>query len=120
MRRIIIITVIAGTVSLMAATNRISTSYFTQWLASNQFAEVYTFTNITCDITSSEHMTNMIKRLAEKGHICRQFGHNWRVGRPGEVTKDGMQFLYSDYHPNVQYRICRICGKCESQRLEWK
>ena len=54
-----------------------------------------------------------IKQLAADGEICAIFGHNWRAGRLGEG--DGIQFL--DYHPNTEYRTCKICKKTQSQTL---
>lgn len=61
-------------------------------------------------------VTNIVKTLAEAGEVCAVYGHWWSDGRPGEG--DGAYF--ADYHPGVSYRTCRICGKRETQSLEWK
>ena len=63
-----------------------------------------------------------IKLLASSGRICKLFGHFWRSGRPGEYfdVERGIGFSFSDYHPYTNYRTCKICGKVETQNLEWK
>jgi hypothetical protein len=63
-----------------------------------------------------------IRELCESGRICEVIGHCWRDGRPGEgVDEDtGIGIVHSDYHPNINFRTCRICGKCEKQDMSWK
>jgi len=72
-------------------------------------------------IQADSCMGEVIRLLAESGEICKIYGHNWRSGRPGEgEIKQGVWFLYSDLHPGIEYRTCKICGKCESKTEEWK
>jgi len=55
--------------------------------------------------------TDTIKRLCESGRVCVMYGHSW----------DDRPDVSAVYHPNVSYRTCRICGKCETQKtLDWK
>lgn len=61
-------------------------------------------------------LTNLVKIIVEGGHVCAAYGHNWRGGRPGE----GGGMVFADYHPNTNYRTCRLCGRCETQTLDWK
>jgi hypothetical protein len=61
-------------------------------------------------------ISRSVKELAAAGHVCAVFGHQWRSGRPGET--DGV--VFADYHPTTNYRTCGICGRCETQTLEWK
>lgn len=68
---------------------------------------------MTATNESRELMANMV---AKDGTVCRLYGHNWRDGRPGE--SDTVRF--ADYHPGVSYRTCKLCGKTETQSLEWK
>jgi hypothetical protein len=71
-------------------------------------------------IGTKREMAAFIKRIGSGGEICAVFGHQWRDGRPGEG--EGVDYVswYADYHPNVSYRTCRICGKCEKQELKWE
>jgi len=72
-------------------------------------------------IQADSCMEEVIRLLAESGQICNIFGHNWRSGRPGEgEIKPGVWFSYLDWHPGIEYRTCKICGKCESKTEEWK
>ncbi len=70
--------------------------------------------------------TEAVQGLGKSGRICEVYGHNWRSGRPGESvveSANGMisyMSMYADYHPNTNYRTCRICGLCQSQDLGWK
>ena len=72
-------------------------------------------------MAKSGELTNVVKRLAKDGHICAVLGHNWRGGRPGEVSGDNWIIQHLDYHPGVTYRTCRVCGVCQSKTEgEWK
>lgn len=78
---------------------------------SNDLAKLHIAT-----IQADSCVEDVVRILAKQGEICKVFGHNWRGGRPGE----GDNFIFLDYHPNINYRTCTICGKCESQSLDWK
>lgn len=56
-----------------------------------------------------------VKALAKSGDICKVFGHQWNHGR----MQNGPD-CYADYHPNIEYRTCKICGKREVLTTEWK
>lgn len=70
--------------------------------------------------------TEAVQDLGKSGRLCEVYGHNWRSGRPGESvveSANGMisyMSMYADYHPNTNYRTCKICGLCQSQDLGWK
>jgi hypothetical protein len=51
-----------------------------------------------------EERETLIRRLAAEGHICEVLGHAWEP-------------LYGIY---PEQRKCRICGKRETLRKEWK
>lgn len=53
---------------------------------------------------------DMIRELGKSGRICEMFGHWW------DETD-----LYLDYHPGMQHRTCKICGKYQSRKwTDWK
>jgi hypothetical protein len=67
--------------------------------------------------TNLHPATNLVASLCKSGEVCKQIGHNWRNGRPGE----GEGSTFADYHPGTTFRTCGICGVCQSQTLgEWK
>lgn len=69
--------------------------------------------------------TEAVQDLGKSGRICEVYGHQWRDGRPGETVVEGYghittQLRYADYHPNTNFRTCKICGTCQRQELDWK
>lgn len=62
-------------------------------------------------------LKEVVAKLIADGEVCKQVGHAWRDGRPGE----GGGLIFADYHPNTMYRTCKICRQGESQSInDWK
>jgi len=59
-------------------------------------------------------LTNIVKRLAEEGHICAVLGHRWE-----HIPHVTLEYRVSGEYP--QHRECSICGKVETKEpSEWK
>jgi len=55
-----------------------------------------------------------VRKLAASGEICKVFGHVWET--------DWTDAFHAIYNPEGQRqsRKCRICGKVETYKGEWK
>jgi len=107
---------------LMLCETRIFVPNETGWTYAVQTDEK-TRTESVWAMDTKRSMKAFIERMGSGGHICAAYGHLWRDGRPGEgeaiLGADYVRW-YADYHPNISYRTCRICGKCEKQELKWE
>lgn len=63
-------------------------------------------------LTAQGTLTNAVKELVAKGHVCAVIGHVWEFGSP----MPGCLVLYDG-----RMRHCRICKKTQSQKPgEWE
>ena len=59
-------------------------------------------------------LTNVVKRLAEDGHICSVLGHRWE-----SIPHVTLEYRESGEYP--RHRKCTICGKVETKEPgAWK
>jgi len=85
-------------------------------VATNVIVEV-TADMLIDEIVYHDLLKEVVAKLIADGEVCKQVGHAWRDGRPGE----GGGLIFADYHPNTMYRTCKICRQGESQSInDWK